>query len=64
MRRLAALAMLLFALPAQSAEDFAYVRALPPEAGLVVVDARPLADCAAKSLAGARCLPAVPSSQR
>jgi thiosulfate/3-mercaptopyruvate sulfurtransferase len=58
MKRLAAFAALLFALPAQSAEDFAYVRALPPEAGLVVVDARPSADCAAKSLAGARCLPA------
>jgi len=56
MRRLAALAMLLFALPAQSAEDFAYVRAAEP--GAVAVDARPLAACREKSLAGARCLPA------
>ena len=58
MKRLAVLAMLLTALPAQAAEDFAYVRAVPPEADLVVIDARPSADCAAKSLAGARCLPA------
>lgn len=56
MRRLAALAMLLFALPAQSAEDFAYVRAAEP--GAVAVDTRPLAACREKSLAGARCLPA------
>ena len=58
MKRLASLAVLLFALSAQAAEDFAYVRAVPPEAGLVVIDARPLADCAAQSLPGARCLPA------
>ena len=56
MKRLAAFAVLLFALPVQSAEDFAYVRAA--EAGAVVVDARPLAACREKSLAGARCLPA------
>ena len=56
MRFLAVLLPLLFALPAQSAEDFAYVRAA--EAGAVVVDARPLAACREKSLAGARCLPA------
>lgn len=56
MKRLAAFAVLLFALPAQSAEDFAYVRAAEP--GAVVVDARPLAACREKSLAGARCLPA------
>lgn len=56
MRRLAALAMLLSALPAQSAEDFAYVRTAEP--GAVVIDTRPLAACREKSLAGARCLPA------
>jgi thiosulfate/3-mercaptopyruvate sulfurtransferase len=56
MKRVAALAALLFALPAQSAEDFAYVRAAEP--GAVVVDTRPLAACREKSLAGARCLPA------
>ncbi len=56
MKRLAAFAVLLFALPAQSAEDFAYVRAAEP--GAVVVDTRPLAACREKSLAGARCLPA------
>jgi thiosulfate/3-mercaptopyruvate sulfurtransferase len=61
MKRLAALAVLLFALPvayARAAADFAYVRAVPPQAGLVVIDARPSAECAAQSLAGARCLPA------
>jgi thiosulfate/3-mercaptopyruvate sulfurtransferase len=58
MRRAVALAALLFALTAQAAEDFAYVRAMPAEQGMVAVDARPLADCRAKSLAGARCLPA------
>jgi len=56
MKRVAALAALLFALPAQSAEDFAYVRAAEP--GAVLVDTRPLAACREKSLAGARCLPA------
>ncbi|CAG1019354.1 partial Putative thiosulfate sulfurtransferase, partial [Burkholderiaceae bacterium] len=56
MRFLAVLLPLLFALPAQSAEDFAYVRAAEP--GAVAVDARPLAACREKSLAGARCLPA------
>lgn len=58
MRRAVALAALLFALAAQAAEDFAYVRAMPAEQGMVAVDARPLADCREKSLAGARCLPA------
>lgn len=58
MKRLASLAVLLFALSAQAAQDFAYVRAVPPEAGLVVIDARPSAECAAQSLPGARCLPA------
>jgi len=57
MPRLACLAALLFALPAQAAEDFAYVRSAAVE-GSVVVDTRPLADCRAKSLADARCLPA------
>lgn len=57
MRRLACLAALLFVLPAHAAEDFAYVRSVAAE-GDVVVDTRPLADCRAKSLAGARCLPA------
>ncbi|MCW5594603.1 MAG: hypothetical protein KIT42_01900 [Rhodocyclaceae bacterium] len=57
MPRLACLAALLFALPAQAAEDFAYVRSAAVE-GSVVVDTRPLADCRAKSLADARCLSA------
>lgn len=56
MRFLAVLLPLLSALPAQAAEDFAYVRAAEP--GAVVVDTRPLATCREKSLAGARCLPA------
>ncbi len=59
MKRAAALAALLFALPvsyAHAAEDFAYVRAAEP--GAVAVDTRPLAACREKSLAGARCLPA------
>jgi thiosulfate/3-mercaptopyruvate sulfurtransferase len=58
MKRLAALAALLFALPAQSAEDFAYVRAAADAPGAVVIDARPLAACREKSVVGARCLPA------
>lgn len=58
MKRLAVLAALLFALPAQSGEDFAYVRSVVAEQGVVVVDARPSADCRTKTLAGARCLPA------
>lgn len=57
MKRLACALMFVTA-AASAAEDFAYVRAVPPEAGLVVIDARPSADCAAKSLPGARCLPA------
>lgn len=57
MRPLACLAALLFALPAHAAEDFAYVRTAAAEDG-VVVDTRPLADCRAKSLTDARCLPA------
>ena len=57
MQRFACLAALLFALTAHAAEDFAYARTVAAE-GSVVIDTRPLADCRAKSLAGARCLPA------
>jgi thiosulfate/3-mercaptopyruvate sulfurtransferase len=58
MKRLSFLALMCAAAAAGAAEDFAYVRAVPPEASLAVVDARPLAACREKSLAGARCLPA------
>jgi len=58
MKRLSCLALMCAAAAAGAAEDFAYVRAVPQESGVVVVDARPLADCGAKSLPGARCLPA------
>jgi len=46
------------------ADDFGYVRSASqaqgpgPDPGVVVVDARPLAECRERSLAGARCLPA------
>ena len=56
MRCLALLLPLLLAPPAQAAQVFAYVRTVPPD--VVVIDARPLAECTARSLAGARCLPA------
>ncbi len=54
------LALSALARPAQAADDFAYVRSLADAAGsdTVVVDARALADCRERSLAGARCLPA------
>lgn len=58
MKRLTFLAMMCVAAAAGAAEDFAYVRAAADAPGAVVVDARPLADCREKSLAGARCLPA------
>lgn len=58
MKRLSCLALMCVAMTAGAAEDFAYVRAVPAEAGLVVIDVRPAADCGAKSLPGARCLPA------
>ncbi len=65
MRALAAavpLAAALLAASVQSApvRDFEYVRALPSQAGgaLAIVDARPLEQCRARTLAGARCLPA------
>lgn len=58
MTRFPALAALLVAATAGASGDFAYVRAAPTDDGVVVVDTRPLADCRAKSLAGARCLPA------
>ena len=58
MKRLSCLALMCAAAAAGAAEDFAYVRAVPAEAGLVVIDARPAADCAAKSPPGARGLPA------
>lgn len=44
--------------PAAALDGFSYVSSLPQEEGLVVVDARPAAECAARTLAGARCLPA------
>jgi len=57
-RRAAALAILLAATGAAAAsDDFAYVREIPAGASVVIVDARALDDCKAKSLAGARCLP-------
>jgi len=45
---------------AGAAEDFGYVRSVPDARSVerVVVDARPLAECRARTLAGARCLPA------
>ena len=55
------LALSALASPAPAAADFAYVRSLADGADLdaaVVVDTRALADCRARSLAGARCLPA------
>jgi thiosulfate/3-mercaptopyruvate sulfurtransferase len=56
MKRFSFLALMCVALTAGAAEDFSYVRAVGP--GAVAVDARPLAACREKSLAGARCLPA------
>lgn len=65
MARLPILATLLLA-PAVAAAaagavgDFDYVRSVPDArgAGFVVVDARPLAECRERTVAGARCLPA------
>ena len=58
MLRLSVLAVLFVALSAGAAEDFTYVRAAAQTEAAVIVDARPFADCRAKSLADARCLPA------
>ena len=58
MLRFPVLAVLFVALSAGAAEDFAYVRAAVQAETAVIVDARPIADCRAKSLADARCLPA------
>ncbi len=58
MKRLLFLALIGVAAAAVAGENFAYVRAVPEQADLVVVDARPQAECQAKSLPGARCLPA------
>lgn len=58
MTRIFFLAAIVFSLPVDAAEDFAYVRSAALADGVVVVDARLLADCRSKSLAGARCLPA------
>jgi thiosulfate/3-mercaptopyruvate sulfurtransferase len=55
------LALSALARPAPAADDFAYVRSLADATdrdAAVVVDTRALADCRARSLAGARCLPA------
>lgn len=59
MRRAATLAVL-FAMAgaAAAADEFAYVREIPAGGSFVVVDARALDECKAKTLAGARCLPA------
>lgn len=61
MRAACLLCLGLLALPAAGAQDFAYVRdaAAALAGGAVVVDARPQADCMERSLAGARCLPAM-----
>ena len=58
MYRLCAFALMFVALMAGAAEDFAYVRSATVADGEVIVDTRVLAECRAKSLAGARCLPA------
>ena len=58
MLRFPVLAVLFVALSAGAAEDFTYVRAAAQTEAAVIVDARPFADCRAKSLADARCLPA------
>lgn len=58
MPRLSAFALMFVALTAGAAADFSYVRTASLADGEVVVDARPLAACREKSLAGARCLPA------
>jgi thiosulfate/3-mercaptopyruvate sulfurtransferase len=58
MRRFSFFALTCMATMAGAAEDFAYVRAVADAPGAVVIDARPLAACREKSLAGARCLPA------
>lgn len=55
------LALSALARPAPAADDFAYVRSLADATdrdAVVVVDTRALAECRARSLAGARCLPA------
>lgn len=57
MRRIAALFGLLLPLAA-AAELTAWPSQLPPPAGAVLLDTRPAADCAARSVRGARCLPA------
>ena len=59
MGRLLAFAALVVSAAAGASADFAYVRTVPAGSEVVIVDARPLADCREKSLAGARCLPAV-----
>ncbi|MFO1299111.1 MAG: rhodanese-like domain-containing protein [Burkholderiaceae bacterium] len=66
MARSAVLAVMLLVLwamarPVPAADDFTYLRSLGDATdrdSAVVVDARALADCRARSLAGARCLPA------
>lgn len=58
MHRLCVVALMFVAVMAGAAEDFAYVRSATVADGEVIVDTRALAECRAKSLAGARCLPA------
>lgn len=58
MKRALALFVLVAATNALAADDFAYVRSVPSGVGLVIVDTRPLDACRARSLEGARCLPA------
>ena len=57
MTRVAVLAALLVAATAGAADEFSYVRSAATGDGVVIVDSRPLDDCRAKTLAGARCLP-------
>jgi len=58
MHRLCVFALMFVALTARAVDDFAYVRSATVADGEVIVDTRALAECRAKSLAGARCLPA------
>ncbi|MCC7327783.1 MAG: rhodanese-like domain-containing protein [Burkholderiales bacterium] len=58
MTRASIFAMTLIAASAVAADDFADVRNAAAVDGVVIIDSRPIGDCRAKTLAGARCLPA------
>lgn len=58
MTRYTVLAALFIAMTAGAAEDFGYVDSAASVKGAVVIDARPIMNCRARSLDGARCLPA------